>query len=450
MIKPVLESALSEKELPYSELRWALLERVVASPQLKRATRLREFLLFVGQRSLKDGLEQIHEQEIGSKVFGRPENYDTSLDNIVRVNASELRKRIEDYFESDGASETLILEVPRGSYKPVFRQRAMQPTLQPAFPEAPAAATPDYGKPKALALPAATKERWLLTIAGVLVLALAAACFVLWTQNRTLRQSLYSNAGQSTPAVASLWSGILGAQPSTDIVLADPSFALIEDITQTSIPLSDYLSRNYVDKIQSSNLSPDRRLDLDLIGRRNNASLGDFRAAQRILALDPQGKNFHLYTARDYTPALVKQDNIILIGARKSNPWEDLFESRMNFSSEYDFERSVEYIRNKAPAAGEQAVYAPPPAPTTGGYCVVAYLPNSGQYGKVILLAGTDSAATEGAGDFLTSEDRLSRFAKMLHVTRLPYFELVLKTSNLKGTPVDEQVVAYRTYPGPR
>ena len=57
---------------PDSDACWALLERVVASPQLRRAARMREFLLFVGQRSLKDGSGQIHEQEIGSEVFGRP------------------------------------------------------------------------------------------------------------------------------------------------------------------------------------------------------------------------------------------------------------------------------------------------------------------------------------------------------------------------------------------
>ena len=462
MNKPVLEPALPEKELSYSEMCWALLERVVASPQLKRAARLREFLLYVGQRSLKDGLDQVHEQEIGANVFGRAANYDTSLDNIVRVNASELRKRIEDYFESDGAAEPLILEIPRGSYKPVFRDRPVEPAqeTQPnAVPEtnpgaitraevsaAPAVANLPGALTTAVAK-APSIERGLLVVAAVLVIALAAGCYFLWTQNNSLRQSINVNTWQSTPTVAAFWSGILGARPNTDIILADTSFALIEDITRRSIPLNDYLTRNYVSKIQSPDLSRDRRLDLDMIMRRNNGSLGDFRAAQRILALDPAVRNFHLYSARDYTPALVNQDNIILIGARKSNPWVDLFSANMNFIADYDIDRSVDLIRNRAPAAGEQPSYAPPPAPSTGGYCVVAYLPNSQQHGKVIIIAGTDSAATEGGGVFLSSEDQLSAFQKILHVTTLPYFELVLKTSNLNGTPIDEKVVAYRIYP---
>jgi hypothetical protein len=459
MNKPVLESALPEKELPQSEVRWALLERVVASPQLRRAARLREFLLYVGQRSLKDGLEQIHEQEIGANVFGRPADYDTSLDNIVRVNASELRKRIEDYFESDGASEPLILEVPRGSYKPVFRERSVEPPVPPATKLILPAAT--VSVPPLLALPVnsssespttsrASINRALLVVATLLIIALASGCYFLWTQNRALRQALNNNAWQNTPVVASFWLGILGARPNTDIILADTSFALIEDITKRSIPLNDYLTRNYVSRIQSPNLSPDRRLDLDMIMRRNNGSLGDFRAAQRILALDPEIKTFHLYSARDFTPALVNQDNIILIGARKSNPWVDLFLDKMNFVADYDTQRSMDFIRNRAPQAGEQSTYAPPPAPNTSGYCVVAFLPNPQQPGKVLIVAGTDSAATEGGGDFLTSEDQLSHFQNTLHADKLPYFEVVLKTSNLNGTPIGAEIVAYRTYPATR
>ena len=456
MNKPVSEPALLQEEQPYSEVCWALLERILASSQLRRAARLREFLLFVGQRSIKDGLDQIHEQEIGAKVFGRPPDYDTSLDNIVRVNASELRKRIEDYFATDGVGEALVMEIPRGSYKPVFRPRTILPGVEPRVE--PSAQTPEPVENAVTATPAkealqttapvqSRRDGRLLVVMSLLIVALAAGCLWLGRENHALRQSLDSNAALGTPVINAFWSEFLRARPNTDIILADTSFALIEDITKRSIPLSEYLSRNFVNTVQTPALSPDRRADLQMIIQRNNGSLGDFRAAQRLLALDPPGKNFHVYSARDYTPALVKQDNIILIGARKSNPWVDLFADKLTFTAEYETDHG-DYIRNKAPSAGEQARYQPAPLPTTGGYCVISYLPNPQQSGKVLILAGTDSAATEGAGDFLTSEDQLSRFEKMLHVTTLPYFELVLKTSNLNGTPIDAQIVAYRTYPG--
>jgi hypothetical protein len=77
---------------------------------------------------------------------------------------------------------------------------------------------------------------------------------------------------------------------------------------------------------------------------------------------------------------------------------------------------------------------------------VVAYLPNPDHDGKVLLLEGTSSEATEAAGDFLLS-DKFSAFHQMLHTTGLPYFEVLLKTSQVRGTPLTVTIEAYRTYP---
>lgn len=139
---------------------------------------------------------------------------------------------------------------------------------------------------------------------------------------------------------------------------------------------------------------------------------------------------------------------MILIGSRKSNPWVDLFEGSLNFSLEYDPNRFVSCIINRAPAAGEQQIYLGALAPEgSSGYSVVAFLPNPRQAGKVLFIEGTGSESTQGAGEFLTSEDQMAQFQKMLHVDRLPYFEVLLKTTLLNGTPLDTKIVAYRTYP---
>ena len=76
-----------------------------------------------------EGPAEIHEQEVGHKVFGRPRDYDTGSDNIVRVHASMLRKRLEQYFAEDGAAEPVIVEIPRGNYAPVFHERAVELAL---------------------------------------------------------------------------------------------------------------------------------------------------------------------------------------------------------------------------------------------------------------------------------------------------------------------------------
>lgn len=87
--------------------RWALLERIVESQLLKRSTRLCELLLYIGDQTLRQNRVHLREQDIGESVFDRPRHYDTSVDNIVRVNATELRKRLDQYFLTEGSGESV-------------------------------------------------------------------------------------------------------------------------------------------------------------------------------------------------------------------------------------------------------------------------------------------------------------------------------------------------------
>lgn len=432
-----------DKEPDY-ETCWALLNRVAASSQLKRAIRLQELLFYIGRRSLKDRSEAVHEQEIGRDVFRRSEGYDTAADNIVRTNVSDLRKRIESYFESEGRDETLIVEIPRGSYVPVFKTR---PVVLSAVPEpfpAPVTAPPEIASAPPAASKASRRTRWMLAgliVSGVLTIVFAVGCVFFWMQYRRLQRSLF--AWQYEPAVAEFWNPILKAKPDTDIVLADASFGLLQDINKSSFSFDDYLSHSYVNQIQARPLSPDLHAVLGRIAAWNLGSPDEFMLARRILALDPLGQNIHVYSARNYMPALTKHDNLILMGGRISNPWDDLFEERLNFTVKFDPNGSIAVV-NRAPAPGEQPVYS---QSDSVQYCVVSYLPNPNHSGIVMLIEGTDAEATEAAGDFLMSDDQLSSFKKLLHVERFPYFEALLRVSSVPGTPLTASVEAYRIYP---
>jgi hypothetical protein len=434
-------SVQQERELPDAATCWALLERVAASVQLRRALRLQELLLYVGRRSLKDGIGKIHEQEIGCKVFGRSENYDTNIDNIVRTNVSDLRKRIEAYFDSEGADETLIMEIPRGSYIPVFRFRPVQPGA--SVEQAASPAVPIATQAKALVPQTSRRRPWLM--AGVAVAAFAIGCGVtFWIQNRAVNRLLAP--WKYSPSVASLWSGFLDSSQPTDVVMEDSSFLLVQNISRQTFAFNDYLNRTYNGKLQADDFSPEIHSALKLIAGKNLGRASEVRVVQRILALDPLATNLHFYNAGEYTPSLALQDNIILFGNPTSNPWINLFENRLNFTEAPEPNHNSAVTNNKA-AAGEPAVYAPTDGPDTVQYCAVAYLPNPNQNGRILIIQGTSSEAAEAGGDFLMSEDRLSSFQKLLHVSKLPYFELVLKTSQVTRTPLTTTIEAYRIYP---
>jgi hypothetical protein len=436
-------------EAPDSELCWALVERVTSSTPFRRSARLRDLLLYVSRRLLKDGRDKIHENEIGAAVFDRPADYDTNIDPIVRVNATELRKRIEAYFDAEGLNETIIMEIPRGGYTPVFRYRPVQ--ARPTAVETPAPALVPIAPSAETSSEAALvsgQQRWIfagLIMAGVMCIVLAAACLFFWTQYHTWHRSLY--AWQDRPSVSAFWSEIFSASPDTDVVVADASFGLTQDISKMNFPLNDYLNHSYVGELKANkNLDTDTHDALDRITAWNLESQDDVKLARRLLALDPLGKNMHFYSARDYMPDLIKRDNVVLIGGLLSNPWDELYEGRMNFTAIFDSDGSIS-VKNRAPAAGEQKIYT---QTDRVGYCVIAYLPNPDHNGIVLIIEGTSAEATEAAGDFLLSEDELAGFKKTVNRQKLPYFEVLLKVSSVRSTPLTAAIEAYRTYPGLR
>ena len=79
-----------------------LVERVAASSAFGKSNRLREVFLFLCRRELSDPNGAVREQDIGIGVFNRQRDYDTAQDAIVRVQVSQLRKRLEQYFASEG------------------------------------------------------------------------------------------------------------------------------------------------------------------------------------------------------------------------------------------------------------------------------------------------------------------------------------------------------------
>jgi hypothetical protein len=147
---------------PSDEQCRALVERILASTEFQRATRLRSFLTYVVDRQLAGRQEEITETLIGYRVFGRTATYNPGEDSIVRTEARTLRQRLERYFTGAGASEPVVLEIRRGGYVPVFRSRAGV-TASAAVPSVPAPRVP------------LTRRQWIAIGAPALALAGAAA-----------------------------------------------------------------------------------------------------------------------------------------------------------------------------------------------------------------------------------------------------------------------------------
>jgi hypothetical protein len=112
------------------ENRSRLLSRVSSSICFQRCPRLRE--LFIYLCHVAPG-GTVSEHQIGIDVFNRHPDYNASVDTIARVQVSQLRKKLEQYFLTEGAAETVVIDFPRGSYVPVFRVREVADRSTPAL-----------------------------------------------------------------------------------------------------------------------------------------------------------------------------------------------------------------------------------------------------------------------------------------------------------------------------
>ena len=145
------------------------LGRVLASSEFAQAESLKRFLRHVVESTLDGRDAELKETILGATVFERGDDYDPRLDPIVRVQATRLRSKLRGYYHDKGPNDDVVIELPKGSYVPVFRvqEEAAQETASPA--------------PKGVGIA-------LVGVAAVCVIALVVASF--WRGGETGVQSL--------------------------------------------------------------------------------------------------------------------------------------------------------------------------------------------------------------------------------------------------------------------
>jgi TolB-like protein/Tfp pilus assembly protein PilF len=101
----------------------AQVEKILASSGLATSERQSGLLRYLVSISLAGRGSEIKEYVLGVELFGRGDSFDPRTDAIVRTEVWRLRTKLKAYYTADGRDDPLILDLPRGSYVPVFRLR---------------------------------------------------------------------------------------------------------------------------------------------------------------------------------------------------------------------------------------------------------------------------------------------------------------------------------------
>jgi hypothetical protein len=104
-----------EVKIPQDE-EWQELQAVLQSEIFKKAPNLLHFLEYVAEQHFAGKADQIKEYSIAVQALHRPEQFDPQSDTIVRVTAHALRKKLENYYATEGAGHQIQIQLPAGKY----------------------------------------------------------------------------------------------------------------------------------------------------------------------------------------------------------------------------------------------------------------------------------------------------------------------------------------------
>lgn len=415
-----------------SELR-AHLEEIVQGAAFKGSHRSQLFLKHIVEQALRGEPADLRERSIGIALFNRPATYDTADDAIVRVTASDVRKRLLQHYGNAGSDSRFRINLPAGSYVPEFCIAAEAPALPLA---APVVLPPNPPLPARWAW-----YRWIgVALAGMILAS------ILWLAiprllTRGPRDNVVVTAFQGTPR-------------TVQVVVADDALVLIQVLLDRRFTLAEYENLAYL-------ATPDLIRDKDLqrfwasLSTRQITNVGDLQNANRLAAvLQSHGWDTAIRQARQMHARSFREGNYVILGSSLSNPWADLFlvkDSNFPFDS-LPKPGLPELILNRNPRQGEPARFEAQTDAATGKkvtYCRVTIIHNTGRSGRVVLVAGQSMSATEMAGAYLLREGSASEVRRVLGLgsaTPLPDLELILRVTEQNEVGNGVELVASRSY----
>jgi hypothetical protein len=433
------------------------LKEVIEGAAFKASQRSGQFLKYIVDQAIAGHFESLKERVIGIELFGRSPSYDTGEDAIVRVTASDVRKRLLQHYGKDGATSEFRISLPLGAYVPEIARRIRSSGngnshlngTDAELDQAAEAPHPDLLKSpvhapfhEAAVEPSGAEVRTgiprLFFIAALCFLALIASAVFAWNRYSVVKV---------VPRSSLLWSAFFRSPHATQIITSDPNIAEIDGLTGSQVSVSDYANHNYIPDPEK--LTPEVSNLCRNILRGDKAAAVDVPIALYIgqMAL-ASSREISVHAARSIQiQDLASEDNFVFLGSPRSNPWSALFGDQLDFRFVFDPRTKTEFIRNEHPRSQEAPAYVPtaPGWQTGRTFATVALVKNPDQAGEVLLVAGATGEGTAAAGRFVTDTARMNATLKECGVRssgEVQHWQLLLQLNAMAGAPSNVDVIA--------
>jgi hypothetical protein len=409
------------------DIRWELVQRVIESPHLISSARLRDFLLHVTACAIRETPEDATEQQIGIQVFQRSPGFNSSEDSIVRSQARLLRLKLSAYFNAEGASEPLIIEIPKGHYLPVFlpskqaklaaeipAEDSVSETLAPIHVEE----VKEILLSESHQTARSERQRGWLSLAAVglaLLLCLSLAVVFRWERQVAAAKPLKE-----------LWAPFLAGDPPLVIY----SNALFVGDAKSGMR---YAANDGSDG-QSTELVDHYTGIGELISVHELTKMFDYQHAEFVLKRSP------LVTWDE-----ARSRNLIFIGSAAENGSLKLLPSTQDFTLTATADAAG--IVNHHPRQGEPQVYLRPEHPLTKDYAIVALVPGVQPDYRMFVFSGLTTLGTQAAVEYALEPDTAGELIRQVTVgKKLHNFEALLEVSIRGGVPLQPHLISIRVH----
>ncbi len=363
------------------------LENILASHHFQHAGRCKQFLRYVVEHKLDGEQDKLKERTIGTEVFQRPVGYATGEDPVVRVQAGEVRRRLEQYYQEMPQPSPLRIELPVGSYSPVFHWKsasgAQQQKSQWAWP---VAAHDPFWK---------SRVKVALLLGTAIAIAFAAkAAYNAWHRPAAAKTILEQ-----------FWSPVFATRQPVLICLAEPvAYRPSEDIYRR-------YSRTHPGTFQTEAerantplpLDPDEKLTWGdfFVYTDYGVAAGDVYAAVALSGLFGKlDKPSQLRIGAGYTFQDLRNSPAAVIGAF-NNKWTMQLVSNLRFAFIEDHEHYM--IREQIPGGKVWITRLGPDGETLEDFAIVSRLIDSKTGQFTVTVAGIGPKGTQAAGEFVSS-----------------------------------------------
>ena len=110
------------------------LVRILNSGPFHQSQRRQRFLEYLVNETLAGRGERLKAYNVALEVFERPETFDPAIDPLVRIEAARLREKLREYYGTEGLSDAIHIDLPKGTYAPLIEFREAEQPVKSVFP----------------------------------------------------------------------------------------------------------------------------------------------------------------------------------------------------------------------------------------------------------------------------------------------------------------------------